>query len=175
MKNAPISIEVFGERLRSKQYTLHQLRKMLEAMPRYQRFEALLPVFTDPSQQRYGQYIAGKLLLSLRPRCSRSIEEILRAVAPAWDVSVEELPFYLLHVFGRERVVAAAAEVSQKYESGSAEHVTLAAIEWWLTGTNRYLKNEGGNPPPNSGDSGAETSSTLAKVVQRIRRIFVKL
>lgn len=126
----------FRERLYSRKHTLNQLRMKLQQLPAAQRAEALLGVFADESRSEtaFGdQEVAGQLLVAVRPECARSLDEVLRSTASTWNVSVEELPFYLRDVFGRDEVVEAATRLASDYPAESREARALGTVRWWLT------------------------------------------
>jgi hypothetical protein len=109
----------------------------LQQLPSEQRAEALLGVFTDQSRAEtaFGdQEIAGQLLVAVRPECSRPLDDILRSTVSTWNVSVEQLPFYLRDTFGRDEVVEAAARLASEYQAESREARALSTVRWWVTG-----------------------------------------
>jgi hypothetical protein len=131
------SPEAFREALYSHKHTVLQLRRKLERLPVSQRSEALLAVFADQTRTETAyldQETAGKLLLSLVPEPRQSLEEILRSAAGNWNLSVEQLPFYLRDVFGRSAVAEAAQRLAQTYPPESREARALLTICWWLRG-----------------------------------------
>src|SRR5687767_4983603 len=108
----------------------------LQQLPELQRAEAIFGVFSDQSRPETAfddQEIAGALLISLCPKCRQSLDEILRSTAGGWNVSVEQLPFYLRDVFGRDAVVEAATRLGREYPEESREARALGTIRWWLT------------------------------------------
>ena len=141
------SIEDFRDLFRIEGSTLHQLRKCIEAIPRMKRFEALLSVFADtsrdPSIYRSAQEMSGELLLALLPQCTRPLDDILIAIAPTWNPSVEAFPFYLSHVFGKEQVLSATANLEQRFAVESRGHRCMGTIRWWLTGAVTFFPSEG--------------------------------
>jgi hypothetical protein len=133
----PKTPEEFRESLYSRKHTLHQLRVKLQGLPPLQRAEALLDVFADrtrPETAYADQELAGQLLVALVPECRRSLDEILLATAPCWNVSVEQLPFYLREVFGRERVLQAARSLRARFPADTREALALETVHWWLAG-----------------------------------------
>jgi hypothetical protein len=136
-ETAPSTPEQFLERLYSHKHSLHQLRMMVQRLPEAQRAEALLGVFSDPDRasDSYGaQEVAGDLLVSLRPQPRQPLDAILSTTAAVWNVSVEELPFYLRDVFGREAVIEAAERLAERYSPESREARALGTMVWWLKG-----------------------------------------
>jgi hypothetical protein len=133
----PSTPEQFRERLYSNKHSLHQLRMMVQQLPPAQRAEALLGVFSDLGRapDSYGpQNVAGDLLVSLQPRPRQSLDEILNATAAVWNVSVEQLPFYLRDVFGGAAVIEAAERLAGQHSPESREARALGTMVWWLRG-----------------------------------------
>lgn len=129
--------EEFRERLYSRKHTVHQLRMKLQQLPSGQRADALLGVLTDQSRPEtaFGdQEIAGQLLVAVHPECARPLDDILRSTVSTWNVSVEQLPFYLRDVFGRDEVVEAATRLASEYPAESREARALGTVRWWVTG-----------------------------------------
>ena len=129
--------EAFRDALYSHKHTLIQLRRKLERLPANQRGEALLGVFADQSRIETAyqdQETAGNLLLSLLPETLQSLEDILKSAAGNWNLSVEQLPFYLRTVFGKEAVTEAAERLSHQYSPESREAGALLTVCWWLKG-----------------------------------------
>jgi hypothetical protein len=126
--------EQFREKLYSHKHSLHQLRMMVQRVSRDQRAETLLGVFSDPSRGYGEQNVAGNLLLDLLPQPRQSLDVILTATATSWNVSVEQLPFFLRDVFGREAVIEAAKRLSKQHPPESREARALETVVWWLGG-----------------------------------------
>ena len=128
--------DAFREALFSHKHTLPQLRRKLERVPAGQRAATLLAVFTDPARpDAYGdQQVAGNLLVALTPEPHQPLEEILTAIAPTWNLSVEQLPFYLRDVYGRETVVEATQRLAGRFPPDSSEARALLTVSWWLSG-----------------------------------------
>ena len=121
----------FVDSLRSHKRTLHQLRMQAQDLPRSKRVGALLHIFIESNN--YGdQQTAGRLLLDLKPTCPHSLAEILDAIAPNWNVSVEELAYYLSDMFGPALVVDTALELASKYDDDDRRSRALGTVAWWL-------------------------------------------
>ena len=117
--------------LRSNKHTPIQLDRNFGKLPDADRFRTLLHVFTESNH--YGhQQTAGKLLVDNIPQCDDSLVEILVSTAPTWNLSVEELPFYLADIFGAQAVVDCAIMLSEKYEENTIERKALETVVWWL-------------------------------------------
>lgn len=156
-----ITPEVFREALYSHKHTLPQLRRKAERVPAGQRAAALLAVFADPARPESAyrdQAAAGDLLVALKPEPQRPLIEILRVAAPVWNVSVEQLPFYLREVFGREAVVEAAQRLAGEFPAGSREASALLTVSWWLSGKGNRQDAEPGAAPNPARDIGSGSS-----------------
>ncbi|WP_068266585.1 hypothetical protein [Rubripirellula obstinata] len=121
----------FVESLRSHKRTLHELRMQAQSLPRSLRAGALLHVFVDSND--YGdQQTAGRLLVDLQPTCPHPLEDVLDAIAPTWNVSVEELPFYLSDVFGPKLVADTALTLASRFDESDRRNRALGTVAWWL-------------------------------------------
>ncbi|MEM7315856.1 MAG: hypothetical protein AAF497_22200 [Planctomycetota bacterium] len=120
--------------IRGRKHSLHDLRMALQALPRAQRFDALLGIFTEnqDADTFSDQDVAGRLLVDVMPDCRLELEAVLDAVAATWNASVEELPMYLGTKFGREAVIAAANSLSQKWATNDRRSEAMRTIAWWL-------------------------------------------
>ena len=67
-------------------------------------------------------------MLSMMPDPRQSLDEILRSAAVSWNLSVEQLPFYLREVFGCATVCEAAERLAQQYSPESAEARALQTV-----------------------------------------------
>jgi hypothetical protein len=76
------------------------------------------------------QDLAGKLLLELNPHPSHTLPDIVRSILPAWNKSVEEIPWYLALHYGEEALCACVALAVK----GGDERLRDQArtFEWWL-------------------------------------------
>ena len=134
---SPRSVDEFREQLYSRKHTLHQLRVKLQALPEDRRWTALFSVFVDPGRPEADfadQESAGRLLIEIEPKCTDTLDDVLRAIAPRWNVSVEQLPLYLSRVFGREVVKETATRLRSSFTEGSPEALALKTVCWWLSG-----------------------------------------
>ena len=95
--------------------------------------DAMLSIFEDEHANRFAaQEVAGGILWLLKPPYDGDISSDLRRLIPRWDVSVEELPWYLAEAEGIEATQAAAKNrlcedlpdaLKKRYET----------VVWWLS------------------------------------------
>ena len=151
----PVDVADFRLQLRSGKHTLHQLRMKVQSLPAKDRFDALLGLFTENcgTDTYTHQEIAGRLLLDLMPDCPYPLGSALAAIAPTWNVSVEQLPFYLADRFRREIVSAAAESLARSFPSDARESRALDTIAWWLRGRDQGRTNNTMHPSGGSGVS----------------------
>ena len=117
--------------LRSEKHTPIQLDRKFAKLPDGKKFHTLLRVFTESNH--YGdQQVAGRLLVENKPNCDESLAEILKSTAPTWNLSVEELPFYLSDNFGAQTVIDCAIMLAEKHYEDTDQRKALETIAWWL-------------------------------------------
>jgi hypothetical protein len=77
------------------------------------------------------QELAGRILEKLKPKCFLVLTDIIRSTIPHWDVSVEQFPRYLAHVYGKAILIVA---LENKLENESDEKIkhALKTMRWWI-------------------------------------------
>lgn len=118
-------------------HTVEVLARWLEGIPKDRQAALLLSVFSDAGRPRSAfrsQTLAGKLLVLSQPVCALPLEAVLRPCLPTWNISVEQLPFYLGRAFGAGTVVQLARDLKVEFEEDSREAEALRAVIWWLRG-----------------------------------------
>lgn len=112
------------------EFRRRRLREELRRLNDAEQFEILFPVAVKP-QPEAPSYDAALFLRELSPACSLSCEDAVRALLPGWDVSIEEVPFYLASKFGpgliRQTVERLKAEITDEGQNAS-----LKIILHWL-------------------------------------------
>jgi hypothetical protein len=93
----------------------------------YQNFTAQ-PVETRRYQQ---QALAGGILLRLRPPCPLPACEAIRNVLGGWEVSVEELPWYLALACGEDAIWNAMTQLEAE-PLGDRPRLALHTFRYWL-------------------------------------------
>lgn len=114
---------------------LKQLLSKLKRLDPEEVFEGLFAVLcvgNDNDFQR--QQLAGALLFFLQPRVNLDIAERIYMTLSSWNRSVEEWPWYLVDVFGKDSVIKATELVASRTLSARQQE-RLTTIRWW---TNRY-------------------------------------
>ena|GEM_PF-612311 len=96
--------------------------------------EGLLAVFFDDTrgEKKFkDQTMAGGLLIKLKPKYERNLrEDILRSL-DNWNVSVEELPWYLAEKVGRDEVIREVESIAETCLSEVARN-RLDTYLYWL-------------------------------------------
>lgn len=119
---------------------LTQWIDMLRQRPGDEVFEALIGVFCnvdreatlDHVDKRYvDQEYAGRILLAVKPPCSRDIQDVIKRTLATWDLSVEQLPWYFEAVAGREAVLQALDTLSTQVCSDH-EQRGIDTFRFWL-------------------------------------------
>jgi hypothetical protein len=74
---------------------------------------------------------AALLLWRLNPLCPLSCRQAVEEMLTDWDVSIEEVPFYLAEQFGVAQVRTTVSELRSSH-TGKNEITLLGTIEYWL-------------------------------------------
>ncbi len=121
-----------GSNRQQRKYLLSRLEKLHanEVVP------ALLSIFArtaDPeSETAYGeQELAGHLLLFGRHSCPVPLRDALLILLEGWNVSIEELPWYLAREFGREAVRSCIAGLLESHISEHQQDI-LRTLDFWV-------------------------------------------
>ncbi len=110
-----------------------QLREALRQMDEVELFHGLYWVAVETPYQTpsFPIYYAGNLLFDLNPTCQISCEEAVRAMlSPGWDISLEEVPWYLYKQFGIAPIHEAVERIRPEPLSNE-ERVRLDTVKYW--------------------------------------------
>jgi hypothetical protein len=120
-----------------------ELRRQLAGSDPAELFQALFPAAVDTRPARAaGQFgseswehlsfRAGNLLVDLEPPCPVSCEEALRLVRDGeWDLSLREVPFYLISRFGKRKLAEGVSKLVEEV-SGRQERLALETVAYRL-------------------------------------------
>jgi hypothetical protein len=92
-------------------------------------FQVFFPIAIEPPPRR-GALDAACLLFIVKPNCPISCKDAIRAMLASWDISLEELPWYLAGHFGKEAIQNAVEELSQEALS-HGQKVRLDTVTYW--------------------------------------------
>ena len=106
------------------------VRERLRGLNDAQKFAILFPVAVK-SQTDAPSWPAAQLLREFSPECPLKCEDALRALLPDWDVSIEEVPFYLAARFGSDRVRQAIVQAELAITSNTDKQ-RLKTVAYWL-------------------------------------------
>jgi hypothetical protein len=121
-----------GQSLREHDDVLARVGEKLRALPDEQQFRILFPIAVK--SQNHGNFpvlAAATLLHRLSPECPISCEDAVQALLPEWDISIEQVPFYLAARFGPTRVLQAVASLEQKVTE-KTQKVNLDTVSYWV-------------------------------------------
>ncbi len=94
-------------------------------------FENLFSLSVQEQAAGKGVAFAAYSLNELNPKCNMGVKEAVSALLKEWDVSIEEVVFYLRRQFGKDLLLNTIATL--KEDSPSKEELTrLKAIKYWL-------------------------------------------
>jgi hypothetical protein len=66
----------------------------------------------------------------LNPKCLIPLKEAIEKMLPEWDISIEEVVFYLAKQFGKQQV----RSMLQEFDQGISEdsRIRIETIDYWL-------------------------------------------
>ena len=108
-----------------------QLEKRFSAVSRDERLDLLLYLFSERNDY-VSQHDCSPFLPRVIAECTLPLEDILKRVAPCWNLSVEQLPYFLADAYGADTVVEIARALATQYGEDSYERRSLGTIVWWL-------------------------------------------
>jgi hypothetical protein len=93
-------------------------------------FHALFPIAAE-AQEHAPAYDAACLLFDVKPTCPIPCKDAIRAMLPHWDISIQELPWYLAGYFGEGAIRQALKELRGDLLS-QQERVRLDTVRYWV-------------------------------------------
>jgi hypothetical protein len=119
------------------QFCASRLRSVSEE----QVLAGLLLVFTHgtpPPTGTAAQELAGRLLFALMPKGKMVLKDFLRLAISKYELSVEQLPQYLMHLCGKE-AVAATLRLLEAENLESNERRALSTMQFWVRNLPEHL------------------------------------
>ena len=111
---------------------LKQLRFSLERTDAKEVFFGLLETLRSAKSDDFHlQELCGYMLWSIRPPVQVPVDQFLRNILPQYELSVEEIPWYLVHEFGAVPVIA-EIEKAKLATSSAAEERALDTLRYWI-------------------------------------------
>jgi len=74
---------------------------------------------------------AAVALEELNPKCLINLRQALEAILPEWDISIEEVVFYLMRQFGMKAMRSTQLEIQASSNLASIEEKRLNTIMYW--------------------------------------------
>jgi len=93
-------------------------------------FDTLFAVSVLAQGGAYPVAFAACALGALNPPCSLTVNEAVGRLMPEWDISLEEVVFYLARQFGAAAVIEAAEDL-QSSALAHEEAVRLKTVKYW--------------------------------------------
>ncbi|MDF7811849.1 hypothetical protein [Hymenobacter sp. YC55] len=120
--------KIYGD-LRSR-----QLIRMVNAVADDILVEAVIQVFEETNRVELhflDQEVVGRILEERKPFTSIHPEKLIKKCLAGWNKSVEQFPFWLIEVYGKEKTQAALATIETN-ELLKIEREKLATLRWWI-------------------------------------------
>lgn len=111
---------------------LKQLDFVLNKSDPEEVFYGLYMVFISAPYQAFApQELAGKLLVSVKPKLKLDLVPLIISVLENWNVSVEELPLYFRDICGIEALSVSIESINSN-ELNESQKSGLKTMKWWL-------------------------------------------
>jgi hypothetical protein len=95
-------------------------------------FDALFPIAVREQGPGSGPVaMSAYALHALNPSCPLPVDDAVSSLLPSWDISIEEMPWYLAKQFGRDAVLASVERLRAR-ESEKTALTRLSTIEYWV-------------------------------------------
>jgi hypothetical protein len=130
MTTEELRIEIYTACRSNREIGLAALAERLRFADSATIFHALFQ-FAIHSQDLGPASPAAWLLLHVNPRCPISCHNAIQQMLSDWEVSIEEVPFYLAKQFGVATVQEKVAELCT-IGTERTQIVLLDAIQYWL-------------------------------------------
>lgn len=95
------------------------------------QFATIFAHAVEPQSIDSAVYDAAKLLYESNLTCRMPCEDAILAMLHGWDVSIEEVPWYLTNQFGVDKMLAAIDVCDQKQPNESARTI-LKTVRYWV-------------------------------------------
>jgi hypothetical protein len=95
-------------------------------------FDALFPIAVREQGPASGPVAFSAVVLhALNPPCRLSVDDAVASLLPSWDISIEEVPWYLAKQFGRDAILASVERLRAQQRDQTAL-TRLRTIEYWV-------------------------------------------
>jgi len=115
---------------------IKQLISSCENAPEREQFFGLFSFFYDPTLQENAyqrQQLAATILYEISPSCPLNLDGVIYAMPKYWDLSIEELPWYLCKVFGKLKVQEFLEELLSDVKEGEIKK-SFKTMLFWVKG-----------------------------------------
>ena len=122
---------------------LKQLNFSLSKCEPQEVFDGLIQIFTNAHPNFVArQSLAGYLLFEIKPQANFDIKNTLIKILPFYELSVEELPYYLVSQLSLEIVKEEVNNIEIEQLSNK-EKRALDTINYWLRNYEQFSKKNG--------------------------------
>lgn len=110
-----------------------ELGKELSKLDRRSLYDLLMPIAIESARDG-AHIIAARALVELQPECPDGCETVLRTISRSkWDLSLREVPFYLVAEFGKWRLLQEVAQLTALGSLEKQEQVRVEGIAYWAS------------------------------------------
>lgn len=111
---------------------LKQLEFILRKIDDNELFHGCYPIFCEHHDNFVArQELAGVMLHRIMPKADFELEQVIRSCLPTYELSVEELPWYLSDLFDLAEINAIIDKISVG-RLDERENKALETLKYWL-------------------------------------------
>jgi hypothetical protein len=97
-------------------------------------FRTLFPIAIRAQGAKSGPVAMSAYILdALNPPCPLQVDDAVASLLSEWDISIQEVPWYLVKQFGADQILGSVERLSGKYADNAAL-VRLRTIRYWVKG-----------------------------------------
>lgn len=116
------------------------LWRMVEALRKFDSPSLFAALFPLSVREQGEEPVAASAyaLNELNPHCPLELSVAVESLLPSWDISIEEVVFYLVKQFGVQAVVRTARELGEKYQTGTSATLLRGVSYWAMAACQQY-------------------------------------
>lgn len=106
------------------------LFSILAKCEQQQLAKTLIDIFTQENSCE-RQELSGALLIELKPRYVADLRTVIQSVLVHWDISVEQLRYYLAFIYGADSFKKCLADILED-DLDDNKRKKLQTMLWWM-------------------------------------------
>ncbi|CAA6821454.1 MAG: Unknown protein [uncultured Sulfurovum sp.] len=105
--------------------------ELLKSFGEKELFETLFYLAIEKQEAKKNVFIASLMLYELNTRATIELKEALSLMLKAWDISIEEVVFYVVEQFGVNKILEEVSALKKRYRQNEEFFQRIDSIEYW--------------------------------------------